>query len=447
MLNTLLTFVNDHVPELTTKKTLLAVSGGVDSMVLAELFHRAKFSFAIAHCNFGLRGAESDGDEVFMRHWAEEQDVIFHSQKFETTQKAETDGISIQMAARDLRYEWFDELVEEFKYDYLATAHHADDNIETVLLNLTRGTGLPGLLGIAPVKDQLVRPLLFVAKSEILSFAQKEKLTWREDSSNASDAYRRNILRQQVLPILQEMNPSLQKTFNQNLERLRAVDSLVDEFLLEWRKKAVRIEEDGVFISIPPIQQASKPTWLLHEILQEYGFSYVQTKQIVAALDAISGKQFFSFTHSLTKNREDLIVEPLRRNTDFHPIFIQENSNEVALTENSSLVIKRMPLSPNMEFQADAQTAHFDAARLRFPLSVHPWRAGNWLQPFGMGGKSKKVSDLLVDAKVPLNRKKDILVLADEGQNILWVLGMRTDERFKVNSDTTEILQLKIVKN
>lgn len=447
MLNALLTFVNDYAPELSEKRTLLAVSGGVDSMVLAELFCRAKFSFAIAHCNFGLRGAESDGDEVFVRHWTEEHDVIFHTRKFETSQKAETDGISIQMAARDLRYAWFEELIQEFKYDYLATAHHADDNIETVLLNITRGTGLPGLLGIAPVKDQLIRPLLFVAKREILDFAQKEKLAWREDSSNATDVYRRNLLRHQVLPVLQEINPSLSRTFNQNLERLRAVDSLVGGLLLEWRSKAVRSEDDRIFISIPAIQQANEPAYILHEILAEYGFNYAQTKQVVAALGGISGKQFFSSTHSLTKDREDLSVEPLRQTDGSQFIFIQKNSDKVTLSENSSLVITRMPLLPNIEFRANAQTAYFDAARLRFPLRVRPWRAGDWLQPFGMSGKSKKVSDLLVDAKVPKNRKKDCQLLADAEQNVLWVLGLRTDERFKVNAETTEILRFKIIEN
>ncbi len=447
MLHALLTFVNDYAPELSEKRTLLAVSGGVDSMVLAELFHRAKFSFAIAHCNFGLRGAESEDDEVSVRHWSEEHNVIFHTRKFETAQRAEKDGVSIQMAARDLRYAWFEELIQEFKYDYLATAHHADDNIETVLLNLTRGTGLPGLLGIAPVKGEVVRPLLFVSKNEILDFAQKAKIAWREDSSNATDTYRRNLLRHQVLPVLQEINPSLHRTFNQNLERLRAVDSLVGGLLLEWRRKAVRIENDGIYISISTIQKANEPAYILHEILQEYGFNYAQTKQVVASLGGVSGKQFFSSTHSLIKDREDLIVELLRQADDFHSIFIQEGSAKITLPGNMSLIITRTPLLPNMEFRADAQTAYFNAAKLRFPLRMRPSRAGDWLQPFGMGGKSKKVSDLLVDAKVPINRKKDFLVLADAEQNVVWVLGLRTDERFRVNSKTTEILKFEILKS
>ena len=447
MQDAFLTFVNDYVPELSAKKTLLAVSGGVDSMVMAELFRRAGFSFAIAHCNFGLRGAESDEDENFVREWAKKGGAKLHVEHFATAQKAESEGVSIQMAARDLRYAWFEQLIREFEYDYLATAHHTDDNIETVLLNLTRGAGLPGLLGIAPVRAKLVRPLLFVSKNEILNFAQKEELTWREDSSNATDAYRRNLLRHQILPILQQINPSLQKTFNQNLERLRAVDSLMAELILEWRRKAIRIENETIFISIPAIQQANEPIYILHEILQDYGFSYVQTKLIVATLSGISGKQFFSPSHSLLKDRGNLIVEPLDLLlSDFQPVTIHENSNGAALSENSSLLISRMKISPNLDFRANAQTAYFDAARLRFPLSLRPWQAGDKLRPFGMGGKIKKVSDLLVDAKVPINRKKDCLILLDNDQNILWVVGLRTDERFKVNAGTTEFLRFDIVK-
>lgn len=447
MLHTLLTFVNDYVPGLAEKKTLLAVSGGLDSMVMAELFRRAGFSFAVAHCNFGLRGAESDGDEISVRQWADNHKVDFYGRQFETSKFAEAEGISVQMAARDLRYDWFEELIEEFKYDYLATAHHADDNIETVLLNLTRGTGLPGLLGIAPIKNQLVRPLLFVGKSEILDFAQKEKINWREDSSNATDAYRRNLLRHKVLPVLQEINPSLHKTFNQNLERLRAVDSLVGGLLLEWQKKAVRSEKGIVYISIPIIIKVQEPALLLHEILEEYGFNHAQTNQIAASLGGISGKQFFSVSHSLTKDREDLIVEPLRQVNAAEPVLIHEKTERVAFPGNASLILTRMPLSANMDFRTNAQTAFFDNTRLRFPLTIRPWQAGDWLQPFGMDGRSKKVSDLLVDAKVPLNRKKDCLVLLDDYQNILWVLGLRTDERFKINVATTEILRIEIVKN
>ena len=447
MLDALLTFVNDYAPELSAKKTLLAVSGGVDSMVMAELFSRAGFSFALAHCNFGLRGAESDGDEVLVQHWAEKKGINFYRKSFATAQKAETEGISIQMAARDLRYAWFEELAREFKYDYLATAHHADDNIETVLLNITRGTGLPGLLGIAPVKGQLVRPLLFNSKEEILCFAQKEKLAWREDSSNASDAYRRNLLRHKVLPVLWEINPSLHRTFNQNLEQLRAVDSLVGSQLLEWRKEAVRSEGDATYIYIPMLRKGDEASCLLYEVLREYGFNYTQTKQIVASLDGISGKQFSSASHILTKDRGNLVIESLRPTVDFPPIIIHKNTQWVALPGDFSLIIERRSLSPNLDFRTNPRTAYFDAARLHFPLIVRPWQAGDRLQPFGMSGKSKKVSDLLVEAKVPLNRKKGCLVLLDDEQKMLWVLGLRTGELYKVNAETIEIFQMRIVAN
>ncbi len=442
-----LTFVNDYAPGLATDTTLLAVSGGVDSMVMAELFRRAGFSFAIAHCNFGLRGAESDGDEILVQNWAARHKVEFHTRQFETTRKAESEGISIQMAARDLRYTWFEELIQEFEYNYLATAHHADDNIETVLLNLTRGTGLPGLLGIAPVKHKLVRPLLFVSKKEILDFAQKEKIEWREDSSNASDAYRRNLLRHQVLPVLWEMNPSLDKTFSQSLERLRAVDSILKDRLADWRERAVRFEDETCYIGIQEIRETKEPIYYLHSVLEAYGFNYAQTAQIVASLEGISGKQFFSTSHSLFKDRESLIIEPLQGDGGFPPIVIQEDSVEVALSQNSSIEISQTPCFKKFNFSKSPKIAYFDAARILFPLRVRTWHAGDWFQPFGMGGSRKKVSDLLVDAKVPMNRKKDCLVLTDNEGNILWVLGRRADGRFGVNNETTEILKIEIVIN
>jgi len=447
MLDTFLTFVNDYAPGLARKKTLLALSGGVDSMVMATLFQRAGFPFAVGHCNFGLRGAESDGDEAFVRHWAVGHGVELHAQRFETAQVAQSGGVSIQMAARDLRYAWFEKLIQEHEYDFLATAHQADDNIETVLLNLIRGTGLPGLLGIAPVKGKLIRPLLFVDKREVLDFAQKQNLEWREDSSNASETYRRNLLRHRVLPVLREMNPALGATFSENMARLRAVDTIVTKRFLEWRQMAVRAGAGEVRISIPMLWQADSPTYFVQQVLGEYGFNYAQAKQILAALGGISGKQFFSASHTLTKDRQDLIVEPLRQAVDFQPISIQESSDKIDLPGAVSLLITRVPLSPNADFRANAQTAYFDAAQLRFPLAVRAWRAGDRLQPFGMGGKSKKVSDLLVDAKVPVNWKKDRLVLLDNEQNLLWVLGLRTDERFRVNAATTECLRFEMIKN
>ena len=443
MLDAFLTFLNENTGGASPQKTLLALSGGVDSMVMAELFRRAKVPVAVAHCNFGLRGAESDGDEDFVQKWAERNDAVFHVNKFDTETKAKASGVSTQMAARDLRYGWLEELLRDHGYEYLATAHHADDNIETVLLNLTRGTGLPGLLGIAPVKGCLIRPLLDFSKKEILDFAQKEKIPWREDSSNASDSYRRNRLRHQVLPVLWEINPSLKSTFNQNIERLRAANSLIGRQLADWQQRVVRQKGTCNYLSIQEIRQADEPVFVLHSVLEKYGFNYPQTRQIVASLDGISGKQFYSATHVVLKDRDELIIEPLRKVPDFEAVQINADAEKVALPGNADLLTKRISPNRELDFAADARTAYFDAAKLRFPLRVRPWQPGDWLCPFGMGGKRKKVSDLLVGAKVPLTRKNDWLVLLDDEGKLLWVIGLRTDERCRVEAGTAEILRVE----
>ena len=442
MLDYFLTFVNDHQLPLPTTPSLLAVSGGADSMVMAELFRRAEFPFALAHCNFGLRGDESDADERFVRQWAENAGVPCHVRHFDTQQTADNQRISIQMAARDLRYAWFDELLHQFGYTYLALAHHADDSIETVLLNLVRGTGLPGLLGIAPVRASTIRPLLYTSKKEILDFARTQNITWREDSSNATDHYRRNVLRHQVLPVLQELNPSLEGTFRHTTERLRAASSLLDSLLSDWKTKAVREIGETLYVSLDLLRQAREPAYQLHTVLEPLGYKYPQTKDIVAALDALSGKQFHSLTHTVIKDRLELIISPINHSLAIDPIQIHEHDTHISLAERGTLTLTRHTYAPDFKPASDTRRAYFDAALLRFPLTVRPWQHGDWFCPFGMKGKRKKVSDLLVENKVPVSQKSRCLVLINGDATILWVIGMRADNRFRLGTCTNYFVQM-----
>ncbi len=441
MMDSFLTFVNEHRLNLSTTPTLLAVSGGVDSMVMAELFRRTGFPFAVAHCNFGLRGHESDADDRFVRQWAEDVGVPCHIRHFDTQHEADSRHISIQMAARDLRYAWFDELLNDFGYAHLALAQHADDSIETVLLNLVRGTGLVGLLGIAPVRGPVIRPLLYTSKNDIMDFALHQNIAWREDSSNATNHYRRNVMRHRVLPVLQELNPSLESTFRHTIERLRSASTIVDTYINNWQTQAVRREGDTLYISIDLLCQAREPVYQLHWVLESFGYSYAQIQDIVAALGATSGKRFHSSSHTLVKDRFELILRPQTNSSVTQPVLIPEGTTRIPLFENGVLVFTRHTYSPTLIPNPDRHSAYFDEALLQFPLTIRPWEHGDKFCPFGMNGKRKKVSDLLVESKVPVSHKRDCLVLLNGDQSILWVVGLRSDDRFRLRSHTLNVIQ------
>lgn len=415
-------------------------------MVMAALFQRTGLSFSVSHCNFGLRGVESDGDELFVRHWAESHGIQVYFRQFDTQGTADREGISIQMAARNLRYKWFRELLQNQGFDYLATAHHANDALETTLLNLSRGTGLAGLPGIIPVQGNLIRPLLFATKAQILQFADEEHLEWREDSSNLTDHYQRNLLRHQVIPVLQQLNPSLETTFLTTSQRLQSANVLLKEYLSQWKSQIVRTEDSTLYIQIAAIQNAKEPVFQLHFILDAFGYSYAQTQQIVAALDQISGKIFTSGTHQLIKDRTDLILTPFDLPTFGKAVQVFENTEEVKIPAIIALKIRRLPFTNGFYFSPDRSETWFDEAKIQYPLTVRPWQEGDWFCPFGMNGKRKKVSDLLIDHKVALNQKKNTLVMLDKEQRILWVVGIRADDRFRIDQTTSKIMHVSISK-
>ncbi|GAB2777275.1 tRNA lysidine(34) synthetase TilS [Rhabdobacter roseus] len=443
MLDAFLTFINENQLPLSGTKTLLAVSGGVDSVVLVDLFQQAGFRFGIAHGNFGLRGAESDGDEQLVRQLAERLKVPFHGTQFATQQKADAERISIQMAARELRYAWFEEVRQQHAYDYLATAHHANDNLETALLNLSRGTGLAGFRGIAVQKGPLIRPLLFASKEQILDYARARQLPWREDSSNASTYYRRNLIRQEVIPILKQINPSLESTHRLTTSRLAAADALLAEYLRPWQAQALRHQQSTTYISIAMLESNSEPAYRLAWLLEPYGFTYQQALWIAAALSGQSGKRFVSPTHVLTKDRTELIVVPRTEPPPATEVVLEQPEGTLS-TPWGRVQLRTLPATAFFHSGAAPTTAFFDADALVFPLKIRPWQTGDSFEPFGMAGKRKKVSDLLINAKVPLPEKEKIKVLLDATGRIAWVLGLRTDHRFRVTPHSRAILSISV---
>ena len=443
MLESFLTFINQQKLGLSEKSTLLTVSGGVDSVVMAHLFYQAGLSAGIAHCNFGLRNKESDEDELFVRQLAERYDYPFFINCFDTKNFAQEHGISTQMAARDLRYQWFEELRKGENYDCVATAHHVNDSIETVILNLARGTGLAGLHGIAVKNQYLIRPLLFASRQEIVNFAVEHQLTFREDSSNSSNHYKRNLIRHEVVPVLKQLNPALEKTFVTTLTRIKAAEALLENSLKEWQDEVVEIQNGDLLIPIEPLMYLPEPVYRLWFILQHYGFSYGQVEDLFASADGISGKQFQSACYTVLKDRQSFIVSERKRENTTEELII-EDLNGIYLINDLTISFETLIKTVHFKFEKANTIAYFDADRLIFPLVIRNWVLGDRFFPFGMKGKSKKVSDLLIDQKLNLNQKKKIKVLLNGNEDIIWVIGLRSDERYKISENTKEILAARL---
>lgn len=439
MLNDFLTYIKVQKLFQPTDKILLAVSGGKDSIALANLFLEAKCLFAIAHCNFQLRGNDSDLDEAFVKKLANENNIPFLSTRFQTKEFAKKHNLSTQMAARQLRYDWFEKIRIENEYDYIATAHHLNDNIETILLNLTKGTGISGIRGILPKKAKLVRPFLFASREMIDAYVSEKNLAWREDISNESDDYQRNLLRHHVIPVLKQINPNLENTFERNIERFQAIEADFQKNFQYFKTTVLRKENDMVFLKIQNIKYWQSASYYLEEILKEYGFNYFQSKEIFKSLEAISGKTFHSETHEIIKDREELIIQP-KKNQIFEELIIDEATEEIEYN-GLKISIEKIDIDPQT-FQRENGFEYLDASKITFPLTIRPWQEGDWFIPLGMTGK-KKISDFLINKKMPLHLKK-ITFLLLSNQQVLWVIGQRIDNRFKLTSSTQQVLRLRI---
>ncbi|WBA42015.1 tRNA lysidine(34) synthetase TilS [Hymenobacter canadensis] len=441
MLDQVRRYITEHALfNLETDTLLVAVSGGQDSVVLAEVLHQLGARFAVAHCHFGLRAEEADADEQFVRKLAKKYEVPYFVEFFQTKAFAEQEGISTQMAARALRYEWFERIRQMQGYNYIATAHHQRDAAETMLLNLTHGTGLAGLHGIPPKNGYLVRPLLSVAKPELFEYLVEHHLIWREDASNDSPVYQRNRLRQEVLPVLRDINPNLDQTLQFTAERVGGAEEIVRRYVQDTAAEAQRIEADATYLDIRLLQKTAATTLVLHELLRPFGFSFPVVKDIVAAFPAEPGRRFESPTHRLVKDREQLVITP-RNLTKFGTHQLQAGQ-EVLKIDGLHLRLELQEVTEAFEVPRGKAVAALDADALKFPLIVRPWQEGDWFMPIGMKGK-KKLSDFLIDQKVPLNLKDNVQVLCSGDGKIAWVIGFRPDERFRVNDDTERVLVVK----
>jgi tRNA(Ile)-lysidine synthase len=433
-------FIKNQTLFKASDRILLAVSGGVDSMVMLDLFAQAQINCVVAHCNFGLRGADSDGDEAFVKEKSQSLGIQCVSKLFDTQNYADQKGISIQMAARELRYAWFKELLNTLNINYLATAHHQNDNLETILLNLLRGTGIAGLRGILPKKGKIVRPLLFATRNEIREYAAQNQIQWREDYSNWENKYRRNLLRNEIIPILKKINPNLDQSIGQTAERVRAVEVLFNKSIIKVKKILVKTDKNITYIPIEPFKKLSEPLIQLAELLKPFGFTYPQSKKIWNSVEQISGKIFSAKEYDLVKDRNQWVISPkiAFENLTWQ---ITESTNSLP-TPFFQLNIQIFDNQGIKNIKRDSKVAGLDFEKLKFPLEIRAWREGDYFYPLGMEHK-KKISDFLIDLKIPLNLKKQVWVLTSEGK-IAWVLGLRIDNRFKIKEKTKQVFELEM---
>ena len=452
---------------------LLAVSGGVDSMCMADLFQSLdeRVPFAVAHCNFRLRGEESDADEALVAEWAAKHSVPLHITSFDTEKYASDNCISIEMAARELRYGWFAGLCSQHGYRAVAVAHNANDNAETLLLNLLRGSGLKGVTGMSLMSPLpclagsdavLLRPLLKCTRKQIEGYAFAHKVRYREDSTNAMSEYKRNRLRNDVFPIFESINPSFVRTLNREASYFEDALDIVEDYCRVAAEKMVSKSGDVLTVSLPALLSTARWRYILYYILEPYGFNsavLASLEDLLLSDRTVSGKRFESQTHMLFTERDHLRVEPVGR-VDAASVVSSAEVEEIMPVRcagtyhfnGAAVTVEELDWTPDMPLKQPEGTLLFDAQKLRFPLVLRRWRDGDWLVPFGMRGK-KKVSDLFADLKYDSLKKSSAVVLVDtvsdsmaQDGHVAAVLGVRSDDRYKVTSTTRRAIRISVAR-
>lgn len=431
MLENFKSHIENNFSFLQNSNLLVACSGGLDSIVLSWLMHKLDYNIALAHCNFNLRDKESNEDEIFVAAFAKDLNIPFYVKSFDTKKVAKTNGGSIQMVARDLRYKWFNKLLADNNYDYVLTGHHADDSLETFLINLSRGTGIDGLTGIPLQNNNVIRPLLKFPRAGILAFAKANKISWREDSSNTETKYLRNQIRQKLVPELKNLNSNFLNNFLNSQEKLRNSSLILDNTKKELQASLFVAEDNIIKISIERLQKLKPVESFLYLLFNEYGFK--AWNDILNLLQAKSGKEVSSSTYRLVKDREQLLLVPIS-DVEKEKYFITKDDKNV-----------KTPLKLEVEVVSAITDTHkdilyLDMEKLIFPLMLRKWCNGDYFYPLGMQGK-KKLSKFFKDEKVSIIAKEEQWLIVNKDE-IAWVIGRRADERYKVTPSTKKILKI-----
>ncbi len=419
-------------------RLLLAVSGGIDSMVMAWLFREAGIEHSIAHCNFSLRGDESDGDEEFVASYARSNTIPFCHSRFDTLSYAAARKVSVQMAARELRYDWFRSLIRSENFDAVAVAHNLNDNVETFLINLSRGTGLNGLTGMSPHTGDIIRPLLFATREEISSFAAGKGIVFREDRSNAEVKYIRNRIRHRVIPEMEKVNPGILQAVTDTMKHLSSASVIFEMYLSQVSEKIFSTSGDTTIVDISGLTGLHPLEPHIFGLFRPYGLSPKQIEEVISLLRSATGKSVYTATHRLLNDRGRIVIT--RREAEVPAGYTFNSVDEIRISGLFSAL--RITEMSDYVLSASHLTASLDLDRVTFPVTVRHWEPGDRFMPLGMK-QMKKISDFLTDIKVPATKKEQALLLLT-GSDVMWVMGYRIDDRFRVRSETGRILVLTL---
>ncbi|MDR0332234.1 MAG: tRNA lysidine(34) synthetase TilS [Dysgonamonadaceae bacterium] len=438
MLKKVQKYIHDNKLLSPHAKVIVGLSGGMDSVVMLDALMLLGYSCIAAHCNFHLRGEESNRDADFVKKWCESIEIPFVSTDFDTQKYAADKKISIEMAARELRYSWFETIRQQYDAEAIVVAHHKDDSVETVLLNLVRGTGIKGLSGILPKNGNIVRPFLCVTRKEIENYVAECELPFVFDSTNSEDVYTRNFIRLNIIPQLEELNPSVKDAIYRTSQNMAEAEKMYSSAVLIAKEKIF----DGEKIDIFALKQTPSSMSVLFEILSPLGFNSSVIEYINRGLNAHSGKVFFSGKHRLIKSRDYFLLDPLvDKQENETSLYIDKTSQEISTPIRLNISIKEMPV----EIKKEKRFLYVDVEKLTFPLELRKWQSGDWFIPFGMKGK-KKVSDYFTDRKFDLKEKENTWLLVSD-QKIVWIVGERSDNRFRVTSKTNRVLVIELKEN